>query len=179
MQESKSLTRAFIAIEMPSEIVREVTRVQEVLGKKRFQGKMTEPENLHLTLKFLGEIDEKKAEEVREEMRKIKSREFEARLGETGIFSLRGMPRIVWAKIGGKGIFELQKQIDNAMEKIGFVKEERFMSHMTIARIKYVRDKKDFAEYARKISFREIKWKVREFSLKKSELLHKGPVYTD
>jgi len=51
------LIRAFIAIDFPDEVVKEIARVQEVLGKRQFTGKMTEPENLHLTLKFLGEID--------------------------------------------------------------------------------------------------------------------------
>ena len=56
----KELTRAFICIEFPDEVIKEAARVQEVLENKNFTGKMTELENLHLTYKFLGEIDEKK-----------------------------------------------------------------------------------------------------------------------
>ena len=58
-----NLTRAFIAIEFPDEVVKEIARVQELVSKIKFTGKLTELENLHLTLKFLGEISEEKVEE--------------------------------------------------------------------------------------------------------------------
>ena len=64
-EDKNKLTRAFIAIDFPSEIVKEIARVQELLGKVKFTGKITELENLHLTIKFLGEIDEKQVEEVK------------------------------------------------------------------------------------------------------------------
>lgn len=175
----KELTRAFICIEFPDEVIKEAARVQEVLENKNFTGKMTELENLHLTYKFLGEIDEKKLEEVKGELGKIELNEFEAKLGGAGCFNLRGHPRIVWLKVGGKENFELQEKIDLAMEKCGFKKEERFMSHTTIARVKYVNDAKGFIEYVKNIGVKEIKWNVRGFVLKKSELKHSGPVYSE
>ena len=68
------LIRAFIAIDFPDEVVKEIARVQEVLGKRQFTGKMTEPENLHLTLKFFGEIDEEKLKSIRKELKKYKEK---------------------------------------------------------------------------------------------------------
>ena len=176
---SEELIRSFICLEVLSEVVKEVARIQEILSKKPFQGKITELENLHLTLKFLGEISEKKVEEVKEELKKISFSSFEAKILETGIFSFRGNPKIVWIKVGGKEIFDLQRKIDEAMLKIGFKPEERFMSHMTIARIKHVKDKKAFREYVENIKTKKISWKVNEFFLKKSELKESGPVYTN
>ena len=64
--------------------MKEVARVQEILGNQKFHGKMTELENLHLTLKFLGEIDELKMEKVKEALGKIEFEKFEAHLGEIG-----------------------------------------------------------------------------------------------
>jgi 2'-5' RNA ligase len=171
------LTRAFICIEFPDEVVKEAARVQEVLENQKFNGKMTELENLHLTLKFLGEIDDVKIEKIKEELKKIKFRKFKANLGEIGAFSFRGNPRIVWMKICGKEIWELQAKIDLAMENCGFKKEERFMSHLTIARIKYVKDKKGFTDYAKNIKTREVVFEVAKIFLKKSELKADGPVY--
>lgn len=175
----KKLHRVFIAIELPDEVIKEVARVQEVLRGRKFTGKMTELENLHLTLKFLGGINSEKVEEVRRRLREIEFSEFEAKLERAGSFSFRGNPRIVWIKIGGKGIFELQKKVDEKMRECGFKVEERFMSHMTIARIKYVKDKKGFIEYVNGIGLKEIKFKVKEFKLKESELREIGPVYRD
>jgi 2'-5' RNA ligase len=139
---------------------------------------MTELENLHLTLKFLGEIETSKAEEVCKALREIKMEEFEARLAEAGTFNHRGVPSIVWIKVGGKGIFELQAAVDSALERIGFKKEKRFMSHLTVARVKYVKDKRDFVEYVRNLGVKDLKWRVGGFKLMKSELRPMGPIYT-
>lgn len=171
----KKLIRAFIAVDFPDEVVKEIARVQELVGKKKFTGKMTELENLHLTLKFLGEIDEEKVEEIKEKLKQIKFKEMELKLGETGIFT-PGKPRIVWIKIEGKEIWELQKKIDSALENL-FSKEERFMSHLTIARVKYVKDKKEFESHVKNINVKKIKFKVNKFKLLSSELKPLGPSY--
>ncbi len=180
MDESKQgLIRSFIAIEFSEGVVKEVARVQEALSHMKFHGKMTELENLHLSLKFLGEIEPAKVEKVREILRTIKFEGFEAKLGDIGIFHMKGDPRIVWIKILGKGIYDLQAKIDETLEKERlFLREERFMSHLTIARIKYVKDKKGFENYVRNISVRDLKLKVESFVLKRSELKESGPVYT-
>lgn len=172
------LTRAFIAIEFGDEAIKEIARVQEVLEKWNFTGKMTELENLHLTLKFLGEIDDEKLMRVKEELRKIKMSGFELKLGKIGIFHHNRTPRIIWIKVLGKEIYELQKKIDGALEGI-FPKERRFMGHLTVARIKYVKDSKGFEGHVKKMGVKEVKFNVNEFKLKKSELKKIGPVYSD
>lgn len=178
MVEKDELTRAFICLEMPDSVVKEVARAQEILENQKFTGKMTELENLHLTLKFLGEINDEKLKKVRERLKEVKFGRFEAKLDEIGTFNFRGKPRIIWIKIGGKGIFELQKKVDETIEKEGFNLEERFMSHMTIARVKYAKDKKGFLDYVKNIGIKDIKFDVEKFYLKKSELKSNCPVYT-
>ncbi len=175
----KKLYRIFIAVDFPDNVINEVARVQEILGKRKFTGKLTELENLHLTLKFLGEIEENKVEAVKKRLKEIKFEEFEARLEDIGSFNFRGMPRIVWIKIGGRGIFNLQRKVDEKMLELGFEKERRFMSHITITRIKYVKDKKGFVEYVKEIGLKEIKFKINEFKLKESELRELGHIYRD
>jgi 2'-5' RNA ligase len=105
--------RAFIALDLPREAINQIEETQKMLAKKNiFRGKFTESENLHLTLKFLGEIEEEKAEEVKRRLAEIKMGEFEARLGEVGVFSKKFI-KIIWIKLSGGGVFSLQK------EKIG------------------------------------------------------------
>jgi len=174
-----NLTRVFIAVEFSDEIVKEIARVQELLSKVKFTGKMTELENLHLTLKFLGEIDEDKISVVKEKLAEIKFSLMKLKLGKIGTFSIRGNPRIVWVKIEGKGIYDLQKKIDLALGGAGFAAEERFMGHLTIARIKYVKDKKGFLEHIKNIHVKPITFDCSEFKLKKSELKPIGPTYSD
>jgi len=178
VEEKNELKRCFIAIEFSDGVIKEIARIQELLGKVKFTGKLTELENLHLTLKFLGEIDDEKIGEIEKKLREIKFSEMKLKLGKIGTFSIRGKPNIVWIKVEGKQIHDLQKKIDEALKDL-FKSEGRFMSHLTIARIKYVKDKKGFFGHVDSIHVEPISFEVSSFKLKKSELKPIGPIYTD
>jgi 2'-5' RNA ligase len=70
----------------------------------------------------------------------------------------------------------LQKQVDKKLE-ILFEKEQRFMGHLTIARIKKIDDWKDFKDKLNKIKIPKMNFIVKNFNLKKSQLTRKGPIY--
>lgn len=177
-EEKGEITRCFIAIDFPDEVIKEIARVQELVGKKGFTGKFTELENLHLTLKFLGEIDGAMLEKVKEKLKEVKFGEMELKLGRIGLFGHGGKPKIVWIKIEGEMVWELQKKIDAAFAGM-FKPEARFMSHLTIARIKYVMNNGKFIDHVKKnIYVKNIKFNVNSFELKKSELRPMGPVYS-
>lgn len=172
------MARCFIAIDLPREAINEILRIQKIIREKTlFTGKLTEGENLHLTLKFLGEIDDEKIVLVKKRLSDIKFSEFFAETLEVGVFN-KDFIKIVWIKLNGKGIWGLQKAIDEKLKDL-FDVEARFMSHITIARVKNVKDKKSFIEYLSSIKPKKIKFKVNEFFLKKSELTSTGPKYED
>ncbi|MDP2925635.1 MAG: RNA 2',3'-cyclic phosphodiesterase [Nanoarchaeota archaeon] len=192
------MVRIFIALDIPRECINEIKSIQELLRKRvLFTGKFTEPENLHLTLKFLGEISEEQVEEVKKKISLIKLESFYCEIGEVGVFSksftekqgfsvsknfkkrqkFSGI-KIIWIKLNGKEIFKLQKEIDEKLKDM-FPVEARFMSHITIARVKNVPDKKALIEYLKSIKPKKLKFYIKEFYLKKSELLSEGPVYSD
>jgi 2'-5' RNA ligase len=167
------MIRAFVSIDIPKEIKKEIVRIQNSLPE--FRGKKTEAENLHLTLKFFGEIDEDVMNKVKDRLRKIKFDELELELDSIGVFS-QNFIKIIWLHIIGSE--KLQKRIDESLKDL-FRTEDRFMGHLTIARVKNIKDKRKFLEDLNRMKIPMMKFKVREFELKKSTLTEQGPIYED
>ncbi|MCX6749499.1 MAG: RNA 2',3'-cyclic phosphodiesterase [Candidatus Pacearchaeota archaeon] len=164
--------RAFISIDLPENIRKEIEKIQKKLPA--FEGKFTELENLHLTLKFLGDVDEKILIEIKRRLREIKIKKFETRVSELGSFSPNYI-KIIWVKLDNCG--HLQRIIDEKLSGI-FEKEERFMGHVTIARVKSVKNKNYFLGELKKIKILDgLRFQVKSFELRKSELMPEGPVY--
>lgn len=163
--------RTFISIDFPKEILIEIEKIQNKLPF--FIGKKTELENLHLTLKFLGEIDEKKTGLIKDKLREIKFKKFRAEIDEIGVFS-KNFIRIIWLHL--TNCEELQKEIDNKLKDF-FQPEKRFMSHITIARVKKIEDKKRFLEELKKIKIKKMSFDIGCFKLKKSILTSDKPFY--
>jgi RNA 2',3'-cyclic 3'-phosphodiesterase len=163
--------RTFIAIDLPEEIKKEIVKIQKQIPD--FKGKLTEFENLHLTLKFLGEVNDEELKKIREALNKIKIDSFEAEINFIGIFSEQFI-RIVWLGISNCG--RLQEQIDEALKEM-FRKEDRFMGHLTIARVKSVKNKKEFLKELKQMKIPKMNFKVKDFYLKKSVLTEEKPAY--
>jgi len=170
--------RTFISIEFPENIKQEIIKIQkeiEALGLVR--GQMTEKENLHLTLKFLGEVDEKEIEKIEDKLKNFNFKLFSVKLDKLGVFD-KNFIRIVWISAKGELLWELQKALDIALEE-HFPKEIRFMGHITICRPKSVKNREQFIDALEKIRFEKSNFKIDKIVLKKSELSSKGPKYFD
>lgn len=165
------MTRIFISIDIPEEVKEQIRKIQ--ISLPEFFGKKTEPENLHLTLKFLGEINEQEIEKIKNKLREIKFNEFEVEVNGIGVFSEKFV-RIVWLHV--KNCDELQKVIDNKLKDL-FKEEKRFMSHLTIARVKRIEDGEEFLKNLDKVKIPKIKFKVKSFELRKSILTKQKSVY--
>jgi len=169
--------RTFISIDIPKEVKSKIKEIQDQLPV--FYGKKTELENLHLTLKFLGEIDEGSVKLIGQRLNNVKYSSFESQVKYAGFFDnvKRGKNYgPVWLYLDNcEG---LQKKIDETLSDL-FSKEKRFMSHLTIARVKDFEDKKDFLNQLEKIKIPKISFKVDSFKLKKSVLMPAGPSYSN
>ena len=166
----------FISVELPEEIRAEVLRIQkeiDVLGL--VEGKFTEIENLHLTLKFLGELSDVEVRAVKERLKSIEFEPFDLELKDLGVFSEKFV-RIVWLGVSDKEIFNLQERVDVALENL-FPREHRFMGHLTIARPKKVEQRKMFLEELSKIKLPKLKFKVSKIHLRESKLYPGGAEY--
>lgn len=167
--------RAFIAIELPDELKEELSKLK--LPDANLT--LVKKENMHLTLKFLGEIKDSKISEVIEKLNTIKFSPFELETSEIGFFPNENYIRVVWIGIKDDSkLIELQKQVDNTLYPL-FPKEKNFSSHITIARVKFMQNKSQFVENISKINIPAHKFDIKGFKLKKSTLMQNGPLYED
>lgn len=165
------MKRVFISIDIPKDIQNKIKKIQDSLPE--FYGKKTETENLHLTLKFLGETPDDTITLIKEKLKKISFQRFETSIGELGFFSEKFI-RIIWLHMSNCDV--LQKTVDDVLADL-FERERRFMGHLTIARVKKIHDKKEFVENLKKIKIPKISFVVTNFTLKESILLRDKPVY--
>lgn len=165
--------RLFIAINLPEEVLDEIWLVQEKLsGKKLFRGKITERENIHLTLKFIGDVSSDELDEIKAHLSKVEWETFDANINHLGVFDEKEV-RIIWAKLNGAE--KLQKMIDLELVDL-YPLEKRFMSHITLFRVKEVYDIKKLLDELSKIKF-QSNFKVSSFYLMESKLDESGPTY--
>jgi len=163
--------RCFVALDLPEAFGEEAVRAQERLRRQDlFQGKFTAPQNIHLTLKFLGEITHDQADGVRDALRDLKENTRKVRLEGAGMFA----PRIIWLKLAGANT--LQKRVDASLSN-WFASEPRFMGHITIARVKTARNPRGLADTVRELEVAPISGQAISFSLRRSILNPEGPKY--
>ncbi len=138
------------------------------------------PENIHLTLRFLGDTAEDKLPLISQELDNITSdfQPFKLYLNELGCFPNRKRPRVVWAGISGelKRLNALQKRIETAVQSLGWQGEKRpFRAHLTIGRVK---DRSQARQLDWELSLEKQEIPVSAVNLIESQLLPSGPVYT-
>lgn len=174
--------RCFIAIDLSNEAKEELSRIQkEINGEAKLNKlKFVEPQNLHLTLKFLGEISDAQVNKIKEALKSISFEKFSAMLGDIGIFPSPSYIRVVWICLQPAQLLkELHDKIDSTLASSGFKKENRFESHITLARVKTIKDKKTFAKQLQTLKVEPIEFSINSFILKKSTLTKEGPIYAD
>ena len=163
--------RCFIGIDLSVEATKEIERLQKII-KQHFIGKITSSKNLHLTLKFLGEIEDTTLNEVKKKLSAIEHLSFQLILNGLGVFSQQFI-KMVWVKVS---TVSLQPLIDNYLKDF-LEPEHRFMGHITIARVKKIEDKQSFFKLINNTTINKIIFIIREFYLKESILTNEGPIY--
>jgi len=131
--------RLFIAIGLPSDILQALEKMQNQLKRFSREAKWVKAEGIHLTLKFLGYVDPDKIPAISNALQPIAGsmQAFSIQVGGCGFFPNSRRPAVLWTGVNSKELEGLQKQVDEAMAKLGFEKEERaFTPHLTIARFR-------------------------------------------
>lgn len=177
--------RTFVAIDLSSEVTEGLKTLQNKLINE-CPGKIAwvKPENIHLTLKFLGEIEEGRWEQIFLSLKDVASRysPFNVFVKGLGCFPRIENPRVVWAGITCEGdkLFSLQKDVDKCLNEFGFPEDKReYHAHLTLGRIKVLKERMRWKEIVR--SFRDVEvgtLNVEKTVLFKSTLKPAGAVYT-
>ncbi len=172
--------RTFIAINLPEEVKNYLSSLQEdISSKPNLNIKASKAKEFHITLKFLGEVNETQLENIRHNLKKIEIDAFEMKLVNLGCFPNDNDVRVIWAGIisdaGISEIMALHKKIDDATSKIK--SDNKFHPHVTLFRVKSVDDKDVLKDTLSKINIKEIAFTVDSFYLYKSTLTPGGPVY--
>ncbi len=170
--------RCFVAVDLPEEVKDELRRLQQKIREcSDLRASFTK--DFHITLKFLGELTPPKAEEVKKKLSICRFKKSAAKLDSTGVFPNESRIRVVWAGIEPEDeILKLQKEVDEALQA-NFAKEKDFKAHITLARVKYIGDKKAFLQLLKNTAVEKIRFEVNGFKLKRSILTAEGPVYED
>lgn len=175
--------RSFVSFDISSgEILKKIQDVQEKLVETQADLKVVKPKNIHITMRFLGEISSETIEKVIEQMEEIKSQSFDIEFKGIGTFPNIKYPRVIWIGIkkGSDELKEIYTQLEPRLNKIGFNPDKKgFSPHLTIARLRSGRNRKTLIDILRHLEFLEIGiLRAEILRLKKSNLTPSGPIYS-
>lgn len=174
--------RLFIAIDIPEDVRRAITEVIHILKGLKSDIKWVKPENIHITLKFLGEVEEERVEKIKEKLDSLSKwhTTFELKAVGTGVFPDFSRPRVLWIGIkSDERLQSLYQDVNSELETLGFERENRsFKPHLTIGRVRSRSDIKETLKILRGFSSRDFgKISVKEILLMKSTLKPTGAEY--
>lgn len=175
--------RTFIAIEIPPEVKTALAALQDELRHAGAEVSWTKPDNIHLTLKFLGEVEAQRIVTIEQACAATAAEcaPFELRLAGTGVFPDARRPRVLWAGLDGdvENARRMQMRLDERLSAAGFAREEKaFQLHLTIGRVKSNRNARQLVALADAHALPALSFTVREIVLMKSELHPAGARYT-
>jgi 2'-5' RNA ligase len=175
--------RAFLSFDIDEESVKKkLSDIQLQAVQTGADLKLVETENIHMTIRFLGDITLNTAEKIYLAMQQVKFKPFPVQLTGVGVFPNLNFPRVLWAGIA-QGADQLQNifsQIEPKLQNLGFSPERNaFSPHLTIARVRSGSNKQHLADFVTKHTGYEFGTVAAAcLRLKRSQLTLKGPIYS-
>jgi 2'-5' RNA ligase len=176
-----AIFRGFIAAEINT--TPEIISFEKDIANTGADIKLVEPENIHITLKFLGDTDEQQIDAIEQVMKEsvATTPRFSIMLKGTGVFPNQQYIKVAWIGIiDGENLGRIKKSLEDKLTSLGFKKENReFSPHLTIGRVRTANNKDQLLKIIGRYSETEFTTQeVEAIMLKKSELTPKGPIYT-
>ncbi len=178
-----AMVRAFICIELAEKSRKILEDFQTELKQINADVRWVRPAGIHLTLKFLGDVDVERIDQIEEAIKKSVTDlvPFKLELSGTGTFPNFKHPRVFWVGVAGQVdvLSALAQQIDNNLNAIGFDKEEReFSPHLTLGRVKSTFGIKSVTNVVSNKILEKNEFLVKEIVLMQSELKATGAEYS-
>lgn len=176
--------RTFVAISVSQSTRRSLVTMQQALAGQGFRARWTFPEQFHVTLKFLGEIDAASVDRLILAVAEAVAtrRPFELAFQGAGAFPDWTRPRVLWARvtIGSEALIDLAHEVETAAVQAGFAPSDRpFRPHLTLGRVKRTETKIDGAQTERVLALhRAGPERVERVEVFRSRLTPQGPIYT-
>lgn len=171
--------RLFIAIDLPDFLKNYLRTLQDFLP----EGEIAKTRDFHITLKFLGSCDASMREKVEDALSHPmangeKFTPCEASLGKIEVFDEK-TPRVVLVSVNApKPLLALAAKIEKAVSRLGFKKENLgFVPHITLARVKFVKDPQRFIEQLKRIQVQPLTFKIASYCLFESRLSSNGAIH--
>lgn len=177
------MPRAFIAIDIDEMVRQKLVGAQHQLATTGAQLKLVEPENIHVTMKFLGEVPDDKIRTIADAIRRavVGAQPFSIDIKGIGVFPNLRYVRVVWAGVvdGRDAVIAIQRNIDRELQNLGFPPERDFVPHLTLARVKTAHRKERLAALIKEMANIEFgTTSAQAIELKQSTLTSKGPIYS-
>jgi RNA 2',3'-cyclic 3'-phosphodiesterase len=176
MSFTQTSERLFVSITLPPPCQDAIAELMEPLEGVRW----TLPAQLHLTLRFLGDVLEDQAQQMAGKLASVQVDSFILTLDGLGVFPPRGAPRILWVGLGNAHtrLFQLRQQVDDAVLAAGWRGDLRtFEPHITIGRVVDATPTSIEAWLRRHRDFAGPAFRVKSFQLMASELRSNGPAH--
>ena len=169
------MLRLFVALTIPEEVKERTAPMLSGLRDSRW----VSPENLHITLRFIGEVDEATAQDIDAELADVRGRPIEIELSGADVFESRGRVRAVWTRVlGVEPLTQLQGRVENAVRRAGLDPDaHKYTPHVTLARLKNVPIHEVAPYLAYHGAFRAGPFTSDHFVLFRSHMGHGGSHY--
>ena len=169
--------RLFIGIDIPVEVKNNLYGIQKFISPKIAKIKWVEKKKLHITLKFLGNVDKTKLSEIKKRLNSINFNKFDLKFREIGLFSKNNKSYIIKLSFfESKELSKLQMQIDESLIDL-FSKPQKFTLHLTLGRIKLIKKEKEFYNRLKEFNLIKDKFEINKFKLIQSVPLKGRHIY--
>lgn len=179
--------RSFIAIELPEEIRQALSKIQSGLKKRDYPVKWVDPNGIHLTLKFLGDVAADKIDLVTTAIEVAASGilPFRLEVNELGVFPSPKRVQVIWVGLSGglEPLAQLQKNIESEVSPLGFPTEARpFTPHLTLGRVRDYASPEERQSLGQLIAGTRLEaaygFNVAVVNLMRSQLTREGAIYS-